>query len=163
MTTEPNPAVPIPAVRRSLTVRAPADRAFRVFTAAMGVWWPREHTVAEVERLEVVMEPRPGGRWYERGVDGSECDWGRVLAYEPPARVLLAWHLNGDWRFEPDPERASEVEVTFRAEETGVTRVTLEHRHFERHGPGAGGIRDAVAAGGGWGGLLSVYAAEVSR
>lgn len=150
---------PIPAVRHSVTVRAPAPRAFDVFTGSMGVWWPVDHTVAEVERLEVVIEPRPGGRWYERGVDGSESEWGRVLAYEPPARVLLAWHLNREWRFVADPERASEVEVTFQPEEPGMTRVTLEHRHFERHGPDAGGIRDAVDSVDGWPVILSAYAA----
>jgi uncharacterized protein YndB with AHSA1/START domain len=105
---------------------------------------------------EAIIEPRTGGRWYERGVDGSECDWGEVLAYDPPHRLMLSWHLNGEWAYDPDPARASEIEVTFTPEGDG-TRVQLEHRGFERHGATAAALREGVSGDGGWNGLLRLY------
>jgi uncharacterized protein YndB with AHSA1/START domain len=106
------------------------------------------------------MEPREGGRWYEVGVDGSECDWGRVLAWEPPTRVVLAWQIGTTWKYDPDPDRASEVHVAFTDVGSGRTRVELEHRHLDRHGAGWEGVRDAVASQGGWPGSMELYRAQ---
>jgi uncharacterized protein YndB with AHSA1/START domain len=88
----------------------PIEKAFRVFTNSFDTWWPREFDIGQVAMAEAILEPREGGRWYERGIDGSECDWGRVLAWEPPHRVLVTWQINGDWQYDPDPEHASEIE-----------------------------------------------------
>jgi uncharacterized protein YndB with AHSA1/START domain len=145
------------AVRREITVPAPPERAFAVFTQRFDAWWPRSHHIGEAEMAEAIVEPRAGGRWYERGVDGSECTWGEVLAYDPPHRLRLSWHLNGEWAHDPDPAHASEVEVTFTPVGEG-TRVELTHRHFERHGATADALRTGVSAEGGWGGLLKLYA-----
>jgi uncharacterized protein YndB with AHSA1/START domain len=146
------------AVRTAVTVEASADRAFALFTEGMTGWWPLEtHRIGAQPAEAAVLEPRVGGRWFERAADGSECDWGRVLAWEPPRRVLLAWHLASDWRFDPDPAHASEIEVTF-VPEDGRTRVTLVHRAFERHGADAESIRSSVGSEGGWPGILARYA-----
>ena len=146
----------IAPVRRSVHVQAPPERAFAIFTEGFAAWWPASHSIVEGGHGSVRIEPREGGRWYERGRTGVECEWGRVLAWEPPSRVLLSWHLDEEWRVDPDPARASELEVTF-APEDGGTRVVLEHRAFERR---AGGreIAGSVAGDGGWGGLLASYA-----
>ncbi|WP_309115839.1 SRPBCC family protein [Saccharothrix sp.] len=148
-------------VRRSVTVRATPDRAFEVFVTKFADWWPlSSHHIGESDAATATIEPFEGGRWFERGVDGSECDWGAVLAYEPPTRLLLSWHLDGRWSYDPDPARASEVELTFEPE-GATTVVTLVHRHFERHAVDPGRIAKQVAGGGGWGGLLEMYAAVV--
>jgi uncharacterized protein YndB with AHSA1/START domain len=152
--------VTLEAVRREVTVPAPPERAFAVFTERFDSWWPRSHHIGEPEMAEAIIEPRAGGRWYERGVDGSACDWGEVLAYDPPHRVVLSWHLNGEWAYDPDPARASEVEVTFTPAGDG-TRVELVHRGFERHGATAEALRDGVTREGGWGGLLGRYSEAV--
>jgi uncharacterized protein YndB with AHSA1/START domain len=144
----------LPAVAREVTVKAPPERAFRAFTATMGAWWPASHHIGEKEFTDIVLEPRAGGRWFERAADGTECEWGRVLAWEPPHRVLLAWHLGTDWEYHPESESASEVEIRFVPEEAGTTRVDLVHRGIERHGPGSDALRDSVAGEGGWGGIL---------
>jgi uncharacterized protein YndB with AHSA1/START domain len=144
------------AVRREVTVHAPPERAFAVFAERFDAWWPRGHHIGQAEMAEAIIEPRAGGRWYERGTDGSECDWGEVLAYDPPHRLTLSWHLNGEWAYDPDPAHASEVEVTFTPTGDG-TRVELTHRGFERHGASAGALRDGVSREGGWGGLLKLY------
>ncbi|MFR0354444.1 SRPBCC family protein [Streptomyces sediminimaris] len=148
------------SVRKQITVAAPRERAFKVFTEQFGSWWPKEYSIGEADMADFVVEPRAGGRWYELGVDGSECETGRVLAYEPPDRLVLAWHLNGEWRYDPDPAHASEVEVRFVADGEGRTRVELEHRHFERHGAGAPSVRGAVESPQGWGHCLAAYAAR---
>lgn len=141
------------AVQRSVTVNVPPERAFDVFTAGMSGWWPMaSHHIGEQDAVAIVIEPRPGGRWFERGAHGAECDWGFVTEWDPPRRVLLAWHLNADWDFDPDPARASEVEVRFTANGTG-TLVELEHRGF-----GDPRIGAAVAEPGGWADLLETYA-----
>ncbi len=146
------------AVRQAVTVDVPVERAFDVFTAEMGSWWPLEtHHIGEQAAETAVVEPRAGGRWFERAADGSECDWGRVLAWEPPTRVVFAWHLDAEWGFDPDPAHASEVEIRFIPEGDATTRVELEHRGIERHGAGAVTIRDAVSGPGGWSGLLDLY------
>jgi uncharacterized protein YndB with AHSA1/START domain len=144
--------------RREIVVNVPQQRAFELFTEGFDSWWPRSHHIGAADLREAAIEPRAGGRWYERGEDGSECDWGRVLAFEPPSRLLLSWAITPQWGVEPDPARASEVEVTFEPEGDAATRVRLEHRHIERHGEGATEMRDAVSREGGWGGLLELYA-----
>lgn len=143
-------------VRRTLTANVPIERAFAVFTQKMGAWWPATHHIGQQPFTEIVVEPRKGGRWFERAADGSECDWGRVAAWEPPNRVTFSWHLQADWRFDPNPEKASEVEIRFFAEGAGKTRVELEHRALERHGAGWEQIRTGVDSG--WGGVLEEFA-----
>jgi uncharacterized protein YndB with AHSA1/START domain len=150
-------------VRKTITVEAPQQRAFDVFTAGFDSWWPRSHHIGKAEMAEAIIECREGGRAYERGVDGSECDWGRVLVYEPPSRVVISWHLQGDWGYDPDPEKASEYEARFIPEGATRTRVEFEHRNLERHGADAASIAEAVGSDGGWGGLLRMYAEEASK
>jgi uncharacterized protein YndB with AHSA1/START domain len=145
------------AVRREVTVQAPPERAFAVFTERFDSWWPRTHHIGAPEMAEAIIEPRAGGRWYERGVDGSECDWGEVLVYDPPRRLMLSWHLNGEWAYDPDPAHASEFEVSFTPVGDG-TRVELVHRGFERAGDTGAALRDGVSGEGGWGGLLKRFA-----
>ena len=117
------------AVHKTITVAAPQQRAFDVFTIGMSDWWIRDsHHIGASVPEAVVIEPRAGGRWFERAPDGTECDWGRVLEWEPPARVLLAWHLDADWNYDPDPARATQIEVQFLAEGTDAPRVELVHR-----------------------------------
>jgi uncharacterized protein YndB with AHSA1/START domain len=144
-------------IRKSIVVQAPKERAFAVFTEGFNTWWPREHHIGAADLDEAIIEPLVGGRYYERGVDGSECDWGRVLAYEPFDRVMLSWHLQGDWSYDPDPAKSSEIEVRFIAEAPDRTRVELEHRHIERHDK-ADEVRKGIDAPDGWSGLLARYA-----
>jgi uncharacterized protein YndB with AHSA1/START domain len=138
------------AVRCSIVVNAPIDRAFSVFTDDIGSWWPEEHHVLQAELAEMVFEPRQGGHVYDRGVDGSECRWARVLVYEPPARVVISWDISPQWQLESNPKRTSEVEIRFVAEAPDRTRVELEHRNLDRHGEGWQQMRDAVGSPGGW-------------
>jgi uncharacterized protein YndB with AHSA1/START domain len=148
------------AVRRSITVNAAPERAFEVFTAGLSTWWPLEsHHIGKADAAEAVIEPRAGGRWFERGVDGSECDWGFVTAWEPPHRLLLAWHLTPEYEFDPDPAHATEVEIRFTPTDGG-TLVELEHRGFEKYGD-AEKIREIVSQKGGWGDLLELYSKAV--
>jgi uncharacterized protein YndB with AHSA1/START domain len=137
-------------VRAQVFVEAPLERAFSVFTEGFGSFKPREHNLLAVEIAETVFEPRVGGHLYDRGVDGSMCRWARVLAYEPPHRVVLSWDISPQWQVETDPEKASEWEVRFVAEAPDRTRVELEHRNLERHGEGWEEERDGVAGEGGW-------------
>ena len=149
------------AVRHALTVKAPAERAFRVFTERLGAWWPLEpYSIGESPAVDAALEPRVGGRWFERGEDGSECDWGHVLVWEPPHRVVLSWEISADWQ--PDPSAQSQVEVRFTPTDDG-TRVELEHRGIERHGTGWEGMRDAVAAPDGWDLGLGRFAEAAAR
>jgi uncharacterized protein YndB with AHSA1/START domain len=138
------------SVRASVVVEAPIDRAFSEFTEGFGRFKPREHNMLAVEIAETVFEAQEGGHIYDRGVDGSECRWARVLAYEPPDRVVFSWDISPMWQIETDPEKTSEVEVRFVAETPARTRVELEHRHLERHGEGWEGVRDGVAGEEGW-------------
>src|SRR5215203_6877996 len=137
-------------VRHHVVVNAPVDRAFRVFTEQFGDFKPREHNLLGVPIAETVFEPRVGGHIYDRGVDGSECRWARVLAFEPPNRVLLSWDISPRWQIETDPDKTSEVEVRFIAEAPDRTRVELEHRNLDRHGEGWEGARDGVGGDQGW-------------
>lgn len=138
------------SVRKQVVVAAPIERAFRVFTEQFDRIKPREHNLLAVEIAETVFEPRVGGHIYDRGVDGSECRWARVLVYEPPHRVVFSWDINPRWQIEPDPARTSEVEVRFVAESADRTRVELEHRKLERHGEGWEGVRGGVDSETGW-------------
>jgi uncharacterized protein YndB with AHSA1/START domain len=138
------------SVRTQVVVEAPVERAFRVFTEDFGRFKPPEHNLLGAEIAETVFEPRVGGHLYDRGADGSECRWARVLAYEPPNRVVISWDISPQWQIETDLEKTSEVEVRFISETPGRTRVELEHRHLERHGVGWEGERDAVDSSGGW-------------
>jgi uncharacterized protein YndB with AHSA1/START domain len=148
------------AVRRSVTVQAPPERAFEVFTAGMASWWPMDsHHIGENVAVEIVMEPRAGGRWGERDADGNECDWGFVTEWDPPHRVVLAWHLTPQYEFDPDPGKSTEVEVRFTPQDGG-TLVELEHRGFDRHETGPL-IREGVSGPGGWTELIELYAKAV--
>ena len=146
----------IAPVRYSVTVPISAQRAFTLFTDEFSTWWIGHH-IGEAELADVVIEPRVDGRWYERGVNGAECDWGKVLAYQPPGRLVMTWQLNTEFQFDPDLSHASEVEVRF-TEANGQTTVDFEHRHIERHGAGAEELAKSVASGGGWPGILDRYA-----
>jgi uncharacterized protein YndB with AHSA1/START domain len=145
----------ITLVRKTITVDAPRARAFEVFTSGFDRWWFRQHHIGAAEMAEAVLECREGGRWYERGVDGSECEWGRVLVFEPPERLVLAWQINDAWQH--DPELVTEVDVRFVAESPDRTRVELEHRHIDRMGDGAAQIHEALDSPGGWSGLLEAF------
>lgn len=133
------------AVRSEITVEAPIERAFKVFTEEMQTWWNPDHHL--IETAEMVVEPRVGGNIVDRGPDGSECRWSRVLAYEPPSLFVFSWDINTRWEIETDPEKTSEVAVSFSAEAPDRTLVVLEHRHLDRHGEGWEGVRDAVGSG----------------
>jgi uncharacterized protein YndB with AHSA1/START domain len=138
------------SVRTSIVVEAPIERAFRTFTEDFGSFKPPEHNLLDVEIAETVFEPRVGGHLYDRGVDGTECRWARVLAYEPPERVVISWDISPQWQIETDLEKTSEVEVRFVAEAAERTRVELEHRNLDRHDEGWEGTRESVRGEGGW-------------
>jgi uncharacterized protein YndB with AHSA1/START domain len=137
-------------VRSSIVVGVPVDRAFAVFTEDIGSWWPPEHHLLEGELSEMVFEPRVGGHVFDRGTDGSECRWARVLAFEPPHRLVFSWDISPRWQLEPDPDRTSEVEVRFQPEGPERTRVELEHRNLDRHGDGWEEMHGAVGLPDGW-------------
>lgn len=146
-------------VRKETVVDAPIDRAFRVFTDRFGDVKPREHNLLGAPITETTFEPRVGGHIVDRAEDGSECRWARILAYEPPTRVVFSWDIGPTWQLEADPAHASEVEVRFVAEGPDRTRVALEHRHIDRHGPGWEGVASGVDGDGGWPHYLARYAA----
>ena len=148
---------PIAPVRKSVTVRAEQADAFRIFTTEMDSWWPRSHHIGKSPMKRVIIEPKTGGRCYTEQDDNTECDWGSVLAWEPPRRFVMAWQITHQWQFQPDLAKSSEVEVTFTALADGRTRVDLEHRHFERHGDGGAAMRTGVDSPNGWGDLLALY------
>lgn len=158
-----NTQVPITSVKHSIVVEAPIERAFKVFTEEFGSFKPREHNLLAVPIAETIFEPRVGGHIYDRGTDGSECRWARVLEYEPPNRVLLSWDISPQWQLETDPNKTSEWEVRFTPETAHRTRVDLEHRNLDRHGKGWEGERDGVAADQGWPLYLERYAELVDR
>lgn len=148
-------------VRKTVLVRAPRAVAFEIFTADMAAWWPMaSHHIGSADCTDVRIEPRAGGRWYERGSDGSECDWGRVLAWEPPGRIVLAWQLTAQWTH--DPAVQSEVEVRFIALDAERTQVELEHRGLEVYGADAAAMRDTFSSPNGWTGMLEHYAEVAS-
>jgi uncharacterized protein YndB with AHSA1/START domain len=152
------PAAIQTSVTESIVVPAPVERAFELFTRDIGSWWPPDHHILQAELAEMVFEPRAGGHIYDRGVDGSECRWARVLAYEPPTRVVFSWDISPSWQIETDPNRTSQVEVRFVSDAPGRTLVELEHRNLDRHGDGWEQVRDAVGSPGGWARGLHAYA-----
>lgn len=144
-------------VRKTVIVKASVDKAFAVFTKDMARWWPKSHSINPASpQIDVVIEPKVQGRWYERGADGSECQWGLVLAWEPPKRVLLAWQIGADWKY--DATLVTEVEIRFTAQGADATRIDLEHRNLDRFGDKAAEQRASFDSEGGWSGLLSAYA-----
>ena len=146
-------------VRKQIVVDAPLDKAFATFTERFGEVKPPEHNLLSAPIAETVFEPRVGGHIYDRGTDGSECRWARVLAFEPPHRVVFSWDIGPTWQLETDPENASEVEVRFVAETVDRTRVELEHRNIDRHGPGWQAVAGGVGDDAGWPLYLERYAA----
>ena len=152
----------MPPIGGTVTVGVPIEQAFRAFTNSFNTWWPHEYHIGQADMAEAILEPREGGRWYERGVDGSECDWGRVRAWEPPHRLIVTWQINGEWRFDPDPEHASEVEVRFTADGPGQTKVEVEHRLLDRLVAGQA-ISDTIRGGGGWTALLEGFAKAIAN
>lgn len=148
-----------PVIRKQISVNAPRERAFRVFTQNIDTWWPRQYQIGKSAMKAAVLEPQPGGRWYEIGEDGQECDWGRVLVWEPPQRLVLAWQITGEWRF--DASFSTEVEVTFTPDGPDRTLVELEHRQLERFGDAAPRIREQFE--GGWAGMLGLFAQAASQ
>ncbi|MBB4664766.1 SRPBCC family protein [Conexibacter arvalis] len=146
------------SVRHEVVVAAPIERAFDVFVDDFSKVKPREHNLLAVDIADTVFEPRVGGHVYDRGVDGSECRWARVLAYEPPDRLVISWDIGPTWQIEADPDKASEVEIRFLAEDARHTRVVLEHRHLDRHLEGWEAVRDGVDGEGGWPLYLRRYA-----
>jgi uncharacterized protein YndB with AHSA1/START domain len=154
--TDPN------SVRKVMTVQAPLAVAWRVFTEQMGTWWPLTvYKIGKVNAVDAIIEPRVGGRWYERGDDGSTCDWGSVLSWEPPSRLVLSWDITADWQY--DPELKTEIEIRFIAESKEVTRVELEHRKLDRYGPRRDEMRRIFETDGDWGRLLAMFAARAAE
>ena len=149
-------------VRKEIVVDAPADRAFRLFTERFDRIKPREHNMLAVGIAESVFEPRAGDRVYDRGVDGSECQWGRVLAFEPPDRIVFSWDINPMWQIESDLAKTSEVEVRFVPDGPTRTKVELEHRNLDRHGEGWEAVREGVRGDEGWPLYLERFAAAAT-
>lgn len=148
------------SVRKSIRVRTSVEHAFRVFTDGMDTWWPREHHIGDAPLKRVLIEGRAGGRCYSEQTDGTECDWGQVLVWDPPHRFVFAWQVNALWKYESDLAKSSEVEVRFLPEPDGTTLVELEHRHFERLGAGGDAMRMEVGAPEGWGKMLTLFGAR---
>ena len=150
-------------VLKSVTVKTSAAHAFHVFTAGFHTWWPKSHHIGKSPMKKAILEEKVGGRCYTEQEDGTECDWGSILAWEPPTRVVMAWQITGQWQFEPDLAKSSEVEIRFTPLADGSTRVDLEHRHLERHGADAAAVRTGIDSPNGWGALMQLYAAEAQR
>jgi len=148
----------IAPIRKTVTVAAAPDRVFELFTGHMGAWWPKRMTIGASPAAEIMIEPRAGGRWFERAEDKAETSWGRVLEWDPPRRLLLAWQIDATWAFDPNFE--TELELTF-TPEAGGTRVSMEHRHLERFGDSAAKMAEML--GGGWPGIIDGFAAYVSK
>jgi uncharacterized protein YndB with AHSA1/START domain len=146
------------AFRTTITVKAPIERAFTVFTAGFDTWWPRAHHIGEAALASVTMESGVGGRWFERRVDGSECDWGRVLVWDPPRQVSLTWQINSEWDPDPNLEEPATVDIRFIAEGEKVTRVEFEHRGLDGLGPSWERVLRDVSSGTGWSGILESFA-----
>jgi uncharacterized protein YndB with AHSA1/START domain len=142
-------------VERAVSVPLAPEKAFALFTERMTDWWPKEHSIGTSAIAQVVVEPHAGGRWFERGEDGNECQWGRVGRWEPPGQLVLLWQIGANWTFDPDLE--TEVEISFTPSATGGTRVELRHRHLERYGDQADTMRAAFDSPGGWTGILTRF------
>ena len=150
-------------VRKSIRVRANAERAFRVFTEEMDSWWPRTHHIGNAPLKRVVFEGRPGGAIYSDQEDGTCCPWASVLVWDPPRRFVMAWQVTPEWKYEPQLSKCSAVEVRFIPADDGTTLVELEHRNFERHSGNYADMRDKVNADGGWSQILTVFAAKAEQ
>ena len=150
-------------IRHSVMVDAPIEKAFKVFTEDFGRFKPPEHNLLGVEIAETIFEARVGGFLYDRGVDGRECRWARILAYEPPHRVVISWDIGPSWQIETDRDKTSEVEVRFVSQAPGRTQVELEHRNFDRHGDGWEAVREGVDGDQGWPLYLQRYAGLFSE
>lgn len=150
-------------IRKSVRVSVPRERAFTLFVEHMEAWWPAAHHIGEKPFQTILVEPRAGGRWYERDAQGGECEWGTVLVWEPPSQVTFSWHLGPDWRFNPDLSRASEVALRFVEEGPAATLVELVHRGFERHGEGYEQMRATLDSPGAWTTTLSEFAKATER
>ncbi len=162
-TTTTNPIIDAP-VRKTITVKASPERAFRVFAEEFDSWWPRSHHIGKAPMKKTMIQGFVRGRCYTEQTDGTECDWGTVLAWDPPHRLVFAWQIDEQWQYEPDLAKSSEVEVRFIPEPDGSTRVDLEHRYLHRHGADAGdAIRGAIDSPAGWGGLLQLFAEHVGQ
>jgi uncharacterized protein YndB with AHSA1/START domain len=149
--TDPN------SVRKSINVEAPQEVAWQVFTEQMSEWWPLAvYKIGKANAVDAIIEPRVGGRWYERGEDGSTCDWGSVIAWEPPARLVLSWDITADWQYDPDLK--TEIEVRFIVQGKDATRVELEHRKLDRYGARRDEMRRIFETEGDWGRLLAAFA-----
>jgi hypothetical protein len=148
-------------VARSVSVPLSPARAFELFTTRMTDFWPKEHSIGNSEIAEVVVEPHSGGRWFERGTDGSECQWGRIALWEPPRKVVLLWQIGADWCF--DPAFETEVEVTFTEESTDRTRLDLRHRNLQRYGGNAEQMQAIFDDPKGWAGTLASFADMCAR
>lgn len=156
--TDPN------SVRKIIRVNAPQATAWQVFTEQMGTWWPLAvYKIGQATAVDAIIEPRVGGRWYERGEDGSTCDWGSVLAWEPTTRLVLSWDIDANFQYAP--KLKTEIEILFVAEDDGSTRVELEHRRLDRFGDRRAEMRDIFDRSGDWGQLLLAFAlrAESSK
>ncbi len=160
MNSQPTPAA---VVNRTIRVEVPIERAFQIFAERMGDWWPASHHIAVEPFSAIVMEKRAGGRWFERDSNGTVCDWGRVLVWDPPRRLILAWHLQSDWKFNADPARASEVVLEFSSKGPAATWLEFEHRYLERHGQGYEKMREGVDSPGGWTAVLARYVAAAVK
>jgi hypothetical protein len=158
--TKPERIIRPAPVRRSIEVAVSQARAFEVFASGMNRWWPREKSIGGSPQVSVVMEPFAGGRWYEVGQDGSECQWGKVLAWEPPGQLLLAWQIGADWRYDPDLE--TEIEILFRELGPKLTRVELEHRKLETFGDKAEAMKEMFERPQAWGSVLEAFEAGLS-
>lgn len=144
-------------VRKVVHVQAPQATAWRVFTEQMGTWWPlQNYKIGKAKAVDAVVEPRVGGRWYERGEDGSTCDWGSVLAWEPHGRLVLSWDITAHWQY--DPNLKTEIELRFIPEGNNATRVELEHRHLDRYGALRDQMRRVFETEGDWGRILALFA-----
>jgi len=153
-------------VRKTVRVQAPIERAFSVFVEQMETWWPATHHIGKTPFEAIFVEPRVGGRWYERNAAGELCDWGTVLAWDPPHRVTFSWHVGPghdqpEWKADPDMAKASEVQIRFTAEGPGTTLVELEHSKLERHGEGYEQLRAIFDGPGAWGDILALYVKAV--
>ena len=154
-------------VRKSVRVKAPIEVAFKVFVEQMESWWPATHHIGKTPFETIFVEPRVGGRWYERNAKGEICEWGKVLKWEPPRAVAFSWHVGPghdqpDWVADPDPAKASEVEIRFTKEAQATTLVELTHSRLERHGEGYQQLRELFDGPGAWQGILDLYANRVN-
>jgi uncharacterized protein YndB with AHSA1/START domain len=147
----------VDALHLQIEIDAPPERAFQVLTQRFDQIKPRHHNLLSVDIAETVLEPWPGGRIYDRGVDGSLCRWGRVLTVDAPNRLVFTWDVSPQWQLEPDPARCSEVEITFTAIDGDRTLVDLAHRHLDRHGPGWESKRESLIGDDGWPVYLARY------